>query len=280
MQCGRGWKWAGGVLIAALLGVVALANATTKTDSSTITGSETLTAKCPRGERVDVGGFRSTVNQASGIVVEDLTFRRQRIWKARFDQLGSPAKATAIAYCKDTARLIRRTKTKTEPLPPPRAKRGIGPDGGVLAVTAKCPRGTTVQLGGFEVRDSLAPPIRGGAPHGFYPAAMKATSAREWRVRGLALPGTRVTAVAGCSDLPAPNAREKTVPIEGGATASSATATCPEGKRVVMGGFEQTVYNGGGPYVRALERPTPRTWKVTTWEFDDPGTVTAIAYCG
>jgi hypothetical protein len=46
-----------------------------------------------------------------------------------------------------------------------------------------------------------------------------------------------------------------------------------------MGGFKQSRFDGSGPYLRALKRTSPRTWKATSWEFDDPAELTAIAYC-
>jgi hypothetical protein len=263
---------AGGATVVALLALVVLANATTKTSSGIVNDqAKTFTAKCPRGERVDIGGFRSTVNAPSGILVEDLTFKRQRTWKARFDGLGNAAPAAAIAYCGHTARLIRKTKSATAP-----SLRG---DEIPLGATATCPAGTSVQLGGFEINDSNIPKPRGGPPSGFRAAKMLATSARKWRVTGVAAPNVKLTAVAGCADLPAPDAVTKTVDVPAGGK-TSAIAKCPQGSHVVMGGFRQSVFDGGGPYIRGLERPTRRNWKATTWEFDDPESLTAIAYCG
>jgi hypothetical protein len=277
------------VCATALLATVALADATTKTKSGIVNAgtSRSLTAKCPKGERVDVGGFRSTVNGPSGILIEDLSFEGSRKWTARFDGLGDSAPAASIAYCAHGPKLTKRTGSDIAVAPragrSPRAgrwrARGMG--GGILlTATAKCPRGETVQLGGFTVRDPALPPARGGVPSSFRPASMQATSPRKWRVRGVAeSPGTRLTAVAGCADRPAPHAVKKTEPIEGGGAKSSTKAKCPRGERVAMGGFKQTLFDDGGPYVRGLKRPSPRTWKATTWEFENPGRLTAIAYC-
>ena len=273
---------------AALLGIVAMAAATTKTKSGTVRAGTTksLTAKCPKGERVDVGGFRSTVNEPSGILVEDLTFKGSRKWTATFDGLGESAPAASIAYCARGPRLTKHSNTEVSAAPP------TGPLPGVsrwrtrgigaivpLAATAECPRGATVQLGGFKVRDP-GPPGRGGAIASFRPMSMRATSARKWRVRGVTNgPGVRLTAVAGCGDAPAPDAVSRTEPVQGGGAKSSAKAKCPRGERVTMGGFKQRPFRSGSRFLRGLSRPSRRTWKVTAWEFGPPGQVTAIAYC-
>jgi hypothetical protein len=277
------------VCATALLGVVAIAAATTKTKSGTVRAGTTksFTAKCPKGERVDVGGFRSTVNEPSGILVEDLTFKGTRKWTARFDGLGDSAPAASIAYCARGPKLTKRTDTmvavasRADPSPSARPWRSRGiPLGVLLTATAKCPQGETVQLGGFKVRDPAIAPTRGGAPSSFRPESMQAVTPRKWRVSGTAQgAGTRLTAVAGCADRPAPDEVRKTEPIAG-AGKTTAKAKCRRGEHVAMGGFEQTRFRGSGPYIRGLKRPSPRTWKVTSWDFGSPGgQVTAIAYC-
>jgi len=283
-------KLAAALIAVALLSAVALAGATTKTKSGTVQSGTTraFTAKCPKGERVDVGGFKSTVNVPSGILIEDLSFKGGRKWTASFDGLGDSAPASSIAYCADGPKLTKRTDSDVAPTvraapalrPAGWLARGIGGDV-LLTATAKCPQGETVQLGGFKVRDPAGlPPVRGGSISSFRPASMQATSPGKWRVRGLAAgPGVKLTAVAGCADRPAPDEVRKTEPIAGGASKSSAKAKCHSGDKVAMGGFKQTRFDGSGPYLRALQRTSPRTWKATSWEFDDPGQLTAIAYC-
>lgn len=275
----RKLRLAGAAICVVVLGVAALAGATTKKDGG-IVDDETVkfTAKCPKGERIDVGGFKSTVNNPSGILIEDLFFKGARKWRATFDGLGDAAPATAIAYCGDTPRLTKRTGTDAAPGPLRERARGASFE---LVANAKCPKGTTVQLGGFRVNDEIeSPEPRGIGPNsGFRPSAMKAASARKWRVKGIAVdPGVELTAIAGCADLPAPTAVEKTEDVTPGASTSS-KAKCPEGEKVVMGGFEQTPFDGGGPYIRALKRSSSSAWKAKTWEFDDPASLTAIAYC-
>jgi hypothetical protein len=281
MRAVRDLRVAGTLLCAIVLGAVALAGATTKKDGG-IVDHETVkfTAKCPKGERIDVGGFKTTINEPSGILIEDLFFKGARKWRATFDGLGNAAPATAIAYCDDTPRLTKRTGSDAAPAAPRERARGVG-SGFPLAASAKCPKGTTVQLGGFSVRDeiSLPEPRRGGPNSGFRPSAMKAVSARKWRVEGIAVdPGVELTAIAGCADLPAPTAVDRTEDVAPGGS-TSAKAKCPDGERVVMGGFEQTPFDGGGPYIRALKRSGSSAWKAKTWEFDDPASLTAIAYC-
>lgn len=282
MASARELKLAGAILCTVLLGLAALAAATTKKDGGIVDDeTRTFTAKCPKGERIDVGGFKSTVDQESGILLEDLFFKRQRKWRASFDGFGDAAPATAIAYCGDTPRLIKRTGGDTAPAPPRAQPRGIGLNFELVA-NAKCPKGTTVQLGGFSVVDEFPPaPPRGGGPNsGFRPSAMKAVSARKWRVEGIAGDfGVKLKAIAGCADLPAPSAVERTAEVPPTGT-TAAKAKCPGGEEVVMGGFEQSPFDDGGPYIRALKRPSSRTWKATTTEFEGPESLTAIAYCG
>ena len=268
--------------MALLLGFAALADATIRKDGGVVDHeTRKFTAKCPKGERVDVGGFKTTINEPSGILLEDLFFKGQRKWRASFDGQGNAAPATAIAYCADTSRLTKQTGKDAAP-PPTRAQaRGFGASFPLVA-NAKCPKGTTVQLGGFSVYDPPPPAPRGGiagSNSGFRPSAMKAVSARKWRVKGIAVdPGVVLKAIAGCADLPAPRAVERTESVPGGG-ATSAKAKCPAGEKVVMGGFEQSPFDGGGPYIRGLKRPSSRTWKAKTWEFDEPASLTAIAYC-
>ncbi len=274
----------GGLLLACvMLGAVALAGATTKTKSGTVNAgtSKAFTAKCPKGERVDVGGFRSTVNVPSGILIEDLSFKGGRKWRASFDGLGESAPAASIAYCADTPKLTKRTGSDVAPGTSRAARqtyRGMGA-AIVLKAKAKCPQGKTVQLGGFKVRDPAVPSRGGGAQSSFLPSAMLATSARTWQVRGMAQPGAKLTAFAGCSSQSAPDEVKKTKTIEGGGNRTSVKAKCHSGDKVAMGGFKQSRFNGGGPYLRALKRTSPRTWKATSWEFGDPAQLTAIAYC-
>ena len=266
------------MLCAVGLGIVAIAGATTSTDKG-IVDDETraFTAECPAGERVEVGGFRSTVNTPSGILVEDLRFKGTRRWRASFDGLrrcrtGRRNRLLRQDVARDQGDR-HRDRARGSQATPGRGNPTRG-DGQV-------PRGKTVQLGGFAVFDEgAAPPPRGGPVSGFLPASMRTVSDRKWRVSGIAgFPGVKLTAVAGCADLPAPTAVTHKEPIEGGGSKTSAKAKCPRGEAVVMGGFKQTPYNGGGPYIRGLTRPDSRVWVATAWEFDEPASLTAIAYC-
>ena len=260
-------------LAAIVLVAAAVATATTRQKGGVVAAGTTTTfvAKCPKGERVDVGGFKSTVNTPSGILVEDLTFKGGRRWRGAFDGLGDSAPATVFAYCGDTPRLVKRTQSTTAT--PLRVGRGAGGDLRMEA-TAKCPRGSTVQLGGFTTSDNVAAP----GEHDVNVDSMRRVTPRKWRVTAAGEVNSVLTAVAGCADLPAPSKVTESASLDGdGATAVK--ARCPRGKQVVMGGFRQAEWDGG-PYISALKRGSPRVWKAVTWESSETGTLTAIAYCG
>lgn len=270
----------GTVALGLVLGAVALAGATTRTDGGTVDDeTRTFTAECPSGERVDVGGFKTTIDPESGILVEDLTFKGGgRKWAGTFDGLGDPAPATVYAYCADTPRLDKETDSSTAVAAP----RQRGFDGVVVKAKAECPRGTTVQLGGFTVKEvpSLPGPRGGDVDSDFRPASMKtAGRGTKWKVKGTAAPGSELTAVAGCADLPAPKAVTKTEDVVPGQQ-TFAKAKCGKGDEVVMGGFKQTLFDGSGPYIRTMKQGGSRKLKVGTWEFDAPAKLTSIAYCG
>jgi hypothetical protein len=63
----------------------------------------------------------------------------------------------------------------------------------------------------------------------------------------------------------------------------AATATCPKGKSVAMGGFRNEIATDDSPEVQpiGLTRPSKRTWKDSaTNVFAPAGDATSIAYCG
>ena len=63
----------------------------------------------------------------------------------------------------------------------------------------------------------------------------------------------------------------------------AATATCPKGKSVVMGGFRNEIGAGDSPEVQpiGLTRPSKRAWKDSATDvFAPAGDATSIAYCG
>jgi hypothetical protein len=63
----------------------------------------------------------------------------------------------------------------------------------------------------------------------------------------------------------------------------AATAMCPKGKSVVMGGFRNEIGAGTGPEVQpiGLTRPSKRAWKDSATDvFAPAGDATSIAYCG
>jgi hypothetical protein len=63
----------------------------------------------------------------------------------------------------------------------------------------------------------------------------------------------------------------------------AATAKCPKGKSVVMGGFHNEIGQSSSPEVEpiGLTRPSRRTWKDSATDvFAPAGDATSVAYCG
>jgi hypothetical protein len=79
--------------------------------------------------------------------------------------------------------------------------------------------------------------------------------------------------------VPANPSPHKTVFIRTGET-RTATARCPKGQYLIMGGFQRTDFTiYGGNYVTESRAAGPRAWRVTGSAFQGSGELTAIAYC-
>lgn len=144
--------------------------------------------------------------------------------------------------------------------------------------TAVCPAGTNVMYGGYKT--TFAP-----APNGteITVEGLTRPTARSWRVagfnyRGLAGP---LEAIAYCGKGPKLTPHTATVPT-GSYSQAYATAACPAGQHVLLGGFSAP-YSTYGPVFNSMDTPTRRTWKVGVFDYSPAPTnhhVTAIAYCG
>jgi hypothetical protein len=128
------------------------------------------TAICPPRTSVIFGGFRAQVGRPPGPEVtlnglERVSARRWRVSAVNLE--GPPGKLAAIAYCgRGSPRLIARTKSVKVPY------------GKTKAVTASCPTGRTLVLGGFRsthYADRFA---------SIYPASLVRTGTRTWTVSG------------------------------------------------------------------------------------------------
>jgi hypothetical protein len=79
--------------------------------------------------------------------------------------------------------------------------------------------------------------------------------------------------------VPANPSPHKTVFIRTGET-KTATARCPKGQYLIMGGFQRTDFTiYGGNYITDSRAAGPRAWQVTGSAFHGSGELTAIAYC-
>jgi hypothetical protein len=148
------------------------------------------------------------------------------------------------------------------------------------SLKAKCPRGTSVRLGGF--RQEIGAPTTPG------PFVMinglERSSGRTWKVSAISLgdDSGRLSAFAYCG-LPVHHihAVEKTKNVRPGHY-GTATAKCPRGSRFVMGGLRVQHYEtyAGDIYITAMGPAGHRGWSVTGFKYlPVAGHLTAIAYC-
>ncbi len=144
------------------------------------------TAICPPRTSVIFGGFKSQIRSSPGPEVtlnglERVSARRWRVSAVNLE--GPPGKLTAIAYCgRGSPRMIARTKSVKVPY------------GKTKAVTASCPAGKTLALGGFRsthYTDRFA---------SIYPASFVRAGSRTWTVSGHKFVPVigKLTAIAYC----------------------------------------------------------------------------------
>jgi hypothetical protein len=144
------------------------------------------------------------------------------------------------------------------------------------SVVAKCPRGTSVRLGGFTATvgsDKLVA-ING----------LERESARHLKVSALntgVSPG-RLGAYAYCAHgSPSVHTVTKTVHLAN-EQERTAVATCPQGQKLLMGGLEVQHYEvgQGDVYVVGMKPAGRRGWAVTGQKIQPTlGHLTSIAYC-
>ena len=92
-----------------------------------------------------------------------------------------------------------------------------------------------------------------------------------------------LTAIAYCGHRPGGVAVSESKTVQG-LDRKSATAQCPGDKKVLFGGFKTEIDPDDfspGIIIAALERTSAGSWRATGVNIrEDPGKVTAIAYCG
>jgi hypothetical protein len=148
------------------------------------------------------------------------------------------------------------------------------------SISAKCPRGSSVRLGGF--RQEIGPVSTPGA---FVMInGLERKRSRTWKVSAINVgdESGRLTAFAYCgAPVHDVHAVEKTKNVRSGHY-GTATARCPRGMKFVTGGLRIQHYEtyAGDIYVTAMGPAGRRGWTVTGFKFQPvSGHLTAIAYC-
>jgi hypothetical protein len=152
-----------------------------------------------------------------------------------------------------------------------------------------CPRGSAPIGGGMTVNVPPGSDGEGVYPHSYerlgaqsgyhisevlYDANYSSTTPRN----------VTIQAVCARGQIPQNPTPHSTVFILPGQT-KSATARCPRGQYLIMGGFQRTDFaSDGGNYVTASHADGPSAWTVTGSAFIGTGTtgggeLTAVAYC-
>lgn len=190
----------------------------------------------------------------------------------------APGTVTAFVYCSSKQELLQSHKKK----------RGTVAPGETGSVTAKCPRGKKVVVGGFESPE----PLPGASPpeFGIYPFVSKRAGKRGWKVsaygdvQGADPEDQFLTSEAFCyAGGPSLTTESKKTTVADGAV-GSVKAKCPRGKQVASGGFKSTAEGSGAStsYARTFvsKKAGKRGWKVEAFgEGNDPAPLKAFAYC-
>jgi hypothetical protein len=257
----------------------------TRTNIATIAAHTrgSATAKCPRGRSVALGGFRNTIapgRDSEALLTGLKVTNSGHAWKdsGANDSMSSAA-AEAVAYCGQGRNLTERTKAVEVPA-------ATGPATKPTSVTAKCPRGRRVALGGIAASFDPVPPFVGAE---VVPSAMKRTTQRGWKVSGLNLGSKsgaagKLTAIAYCAKTAKTTERSKTVTIPSSGTPGSVTAKCHQGEKVAFGGFKADATTSDAfVLIDGLERVSSRLWAANAINegpgSSAPGDLTAFAYC-
>lgn len=148
-------------------------------------------------------------------------------------------------------------------------------DAEVHSLDVECPPGKRVVLGGMTADF--------GDSDYLYLETIYRTSKRVLRVRGY-FPGSEpatLTGIATCKRKPKSREVSKTITLAPN-TEDSVTAKCPKGRRLAFGTFGGEL-SGLDAYVSPLAAfaESARRWTVVgTNDSNDPGELTAFAYCG
>ncbi len=179
--------------------------------------------------------------------------------------LSGAAAAAGLTLVERSVTIKGRPPLSTSPLP-------------AKSVTAPCPAGKHLALGGYAADLGLDPTDAQIAPLAF------ARSHDGWRVRGVnggQQAGT-LTSLAWCGHRSPIDAQETKAARVGPGESDSVTARCPSGERVVLGGASGELLDDGAVLITAMRRTTKRSWQVrgANLQGSSSGRLTAIAYCG
>jgi hypothetical protein len=263
------------VPVTLLIGAVLLVSASgglaaTRTDTVSVPNAATKKAsvKCPKHKRVKGFGFLTQYEIGGDTKILPTRLLRSRsstVASGATNQSTQAGSLKTIASCGAAPQL--KTSRSVEPVLA----------GDQKSVTARCPKGTSIQLGGFT--ESVDNEGRFVAING-----LERESARRLKVSGLSL-GTesgKLGAYAYCAkSSPAVHAVEKTANLAD-EEQRTVVARCPKGQKLLMGGFEVQHYEAGDGdiYVVGMKPAGKRGWAVTGQKvLPISGKLTSIAYC-
>ena len=260
---------AAGVALAAVS--LAAASSRSSTQSIAPASQQAVAAKCPAGSSVTAIGAigKSPPGPGQALLPSSLTRASSRVAISRATNLDSSNAGdfTTIAYCGNSP-----------PLSTASASTIVGQNA-QESVTAKCPRGTSVRLGGFN--EDLSATYQGPFVE---INGLERSSPRRWEVSATNLNSHagQLEALAYCG-AGAKNLQTVRKTINLGAYETKiAIAKCPRHHRLIMGGLETQHYaaNHGDIEIVAIERISARAWAVIGYKFKAAvGHLTAIAYC-
>jgi hypothetical protein len=250
------------------------------------------TATCPAGTRAVGGGFSTPplppMPQDAGAASASHKVGANQ-WLASMEVLGTPGPPvvlTTVVYCR-----------KGAPVTTPVSITSSLPASGSPPITptpanAACPAGQAQLSGGFAI-DTLGPAL---------PLSSSRLDPLTWQATAVAGdPGHTITSQADCAKKPKMKKGKKgkkrkgtklATPTEviGSATSdpavinTTATATCPAGRRAVNGGFSQpgAVSSATSSFIFLVteSQAVGNTWHVSGFdEIPNPGTLRSHVYC-
>jgi hypothetical protein len=148
--------------------------------------------------------------------------------------------------------------------------------GQTKTVTARCPKGQSLVSGGFQRTDFRS-------DGGDYVTESHAVGTNAWVASGRAY-GTgsgELTAIAYCARMKRPILTEvasSPAPVSAGSSATTATPTCPAGKKLVTGGFS-TGGSTNGLYAEGAFKPDGTFTANAYGFFGAVPQLTAYGYC-